>query len=146
MRCDIRHLKRSPGTSKMALSGRPLFLHTFLAFFIHFHFFLFFFQAPNKNVFFGFAHECSWIQFTRSFAFFRAVRSRARRAKRAWLVRALGAALATLGARSVPRLNRQFRSRDTCPLRCSAGAQCCCCTKSWLRQLKSQRQLRRRRP
>jgi len=27
----------------MALSGRPLFLHTFLAFFIHFHFFYFFF-------------------------------------------------------------------------------------------------------
>jgi len=26
----------------MALSGRPLFLHTFLPFFIHFHFFLFF--------------------------------------------------------------------------------------------------------
>jgi len=27
----------------MALSGRPLFLHTFFAFFIHFLFFLFFF-------------------------------------------------------------------------------------------------------
>jgi len=42
MRHDIWHLKRAPGTSKMALSGRPLFLHTFFAFFIHFHFFFIF--------------------------------------------------------------------------------------------------------
>jgi len=46
----------------MALSGRPLFLHTFLAFFIHFRFFLFFLilvhlGAPGETLSFAQVRE-----------------------------------------------------------------------------------------
>src|SRR6056297_2743334 len=44
MWCDIRSSKRRLGTSKMALSGRPLFLRTLLASYSGF-----FFQEPSAD-------------------------------------------------------------------------------------------------